>query len=152
MFVFVLWATFLGTCIGKFHGFPTSYSVRTTRLVALLVTLDTHSRDDSLSIHYTKPYLVLDTSAHSLGYCNELHFLLEDLTLRLSSLQASIFKSLISLDCSLETQAELASRSLDPMIEGIDVVVVSSPSLMLSPNVIASLLHVSKDVMFSTVC
>ena len=59
-----------------------------------------------------------------------------------------MFISLVSLDGSLENQDELTSGSLDPMIEGIDVVMVSLPSLMLSPNLIASLLHASKDVIF----
>ena len=62
-----------------------------------------------------------------------------------------MFKSLASLDYSLETLDELASGSLDPTIEGIDVLTVSLPSLMLSPNLITSLLHVSKDVIFKTV-
>ena len=51
----VLVATFLGICIEKSRGFPTYYNVHTTRLVALLLTLDSHLRDDSLSIHCTIP-------------------------------------------------------------------------------------------------
>ena len=69
----------------------------------------------------------------------------------IKSASSSMFKSLASLDCSLETLDEHASRSLDPMIEDTNVLTVSSPSLMLSPNLIASLLHVSKDVIFNPI-
>ena len=78
MFEFALAATSLGICTGISHGFPTYYNVHTTRLVALLLTLDTRLRDDSLSIHCTTPYLFLGTSAHFLGYHDELRSLLED--------------------------------------------------------------------------
>ena len=50
---FALAATFLGTCTRKSRSFPTYYNVHITRLVALLLTLDTCLRDDSLTIHYT---------------------------------------------------------------------------------------------------
>ena len=55
---FVLVATFLGICTGMYRGFPTYYSVHTTRLGALLIILDTHLRDGFLSIYCTIPYLV----------------------------------------------------------------------------------------------
>ena len=90
---FVLATTFLGICIGKFRGFPICYSVHTIRLVALLVTLDTHLRDDSLSIRCTIPYLFLGTIVHFLGDHDELRSLLEDSILRLLGLQAHLFSN-----------------------------------------------------------
>ena len=53
---FAIAATSLGICTGMSRDFPTYYNVYTTRLVALLLILDTHLRD-ALSIHYTIPYL-----------------------------------------------------------------------------------------------
>ena len=54
---FALAATFLGIYIGMSCGFPTYCNVHTIRLVTLLLILDTHLRDDSMSIHYTIPSL-----------------------------------------------------------------------------------------------
>ena len=85
---FVLVATSLGICTGMSRGFPIYCSVHTTRLVALLLTLDTRSRDDSLSIYCTIPCLFLGTSAHSLGDLDKLRSLFEDSILQLLSLQA----------------------------------------------------------------
>ena len=90
MTVFVLAATFWGTCIVMSHDFPICYSVCTTRLVVLLSTLGTRLRDDSLSIHCTIPCLFLGISAHSLGDPDELRSSLEDSALRLLSLQAHL--------------------------------------------------------------
>ena len=89
----VLAATFLGICTGMSRDSPIYCSVRTIRLVVLLLTLDIRLRDDSLSIHYTIPYLSLGISAHFLGDLDELCSLLEDSVLRLLDLQAHVCSS-----------------------------------------------------------
>ena len=83
-------ATLWGIYTTMSHGSPIYYSVRTINLVVSLLILDIHSRDGSLSIYYTIPCLFLGTSAHFLGYRDELCSLLEDSVLRLLVLQAHL--------------------------------------------------------------
>ena len=90
---FVLAATFWGIYTGMSHDFPIYCNVHTIRLVVLLLTLDIHLRDGSLSIHCTIPCLSLGISAHSPGGLDEPHSSLEDSTLRLLSPQAHLCSS-----------------------------------------------------------
>ena len=90
---FVLAATFWGIYTAMSHGFPIYCSVRTIMLVALLSTLGTRLRDDSLNIHCTIPCLFLGISAHSPGNLDELRSLIEDSALQLLDQQAHLCSS-----------------------------------------------------------
>ena len=90
MIVFVLAATSWGIYIVTYHDFPIYCNVRTTRLVVLLSTLGTRSRDDSLNIHCTIPCPFVDIGAHSRVCLDELRFSFEGLVSRLSGLQAHL--------------------------------------------------------------
>ena len=81
MIVFVLAATSWGIYIVTYRDFPIYCNVRTTRLVVLLSTLGTRSRDDSLNIHCTIPCLFSGTSAHFHVHLDELRSSIEDLVL-----------------------------------------------------------------------
>ena len=90
MTVFVLAATSWGIYIVMYHDFPIYCNVRTTRLVVLLSTLGTRSRDGSLNKHCTIPCLYEDIGAHFRVCLDELRFSFAGSILRLSSLQAHL--------------------------------------------------------------